>query len=112
MRCALFRETGLLIASPDALSPILQQEAENVFAKIYRELCRRWHDATRQRYVGMFVIGPFNCLLYRFSEALLSRLFRTVSPGNREDLRLGRHTSRTMIPCVPCGIKRHQFPLH
>ncbi len=72
-----FRETGLLVAGPNALSAIFESGAEHVSPAIYGELLPtvgKGLEAAREGYDGMLVIGPFNCLPYRISEAILKPL--------------------------------------
>jgi predicted CoA-substrate-specific enzyme activase len=72
-----FRETGLLVAGPNALSAIFERGAEHVSPAIYGELLPtvgKGLEAAREGYDGMLVIGPFNCLPYRISEAILKPL--------------------------------------
>jgi predicted nucleotide-binding protein (sugar kinase/HSP70/actin superfamily) len=73
----LFRETGLLVANPNAVSSIFERGAEHVSPAIYGELLPtvgKGLEAAREGYDGMLVIGPFNCLPYRISEAILKPL--------------------------------------
>ncbi|MDE3220366.1 MAG: hypothetical protein KGO23_13430, partial [Nitrospirota bacterium] len=73
----LFRETGLLVAEPNAVSSIFEKGAEHVSPAIYGELLPtvgKGLEAAREGYDGMLVIGPFNCLPYRISEAILKPL--------------------------------------
>ncbi len=72
-----FRETGLLVAGSNALSAIFERGAEHVSPAIYGELLPtvgKGLEAAREGYDGMLVIGPFNCLPYRISEAILKPL--------------------------------------
>ena len=72
-----FHETGLLVAGPNALSAIFESGAEHVSPAIYGELLPtvgKGLEAAREGYDGMLVIGPFNCLPYRISEAILKPL--------------------------------------
>jgi predicted CoA-substrate-specific enzyme activase len=73
----LFQETGLLVAEPNALSAIFKRGAEHVSPAIYGELLPtvgKGLEAAHEGYDGMLVIGPFNCLPYRISEAILKPL--------------------------------------
>lgn len=73
----LFRETGLLVAGPNAVSSIFERGAAHVSPAIYGELLPtvgKGLEAAREGYDGMLVIGPFNCLPYRISEAILKPL--------------------------------------
>ncbi len=72
-----FHETGLLMAGPNALSAIFERGAEHVSPAIYGELLPtvgKGLEAAHEGYDGMLVIGPFNCLPYRISEAILKPL--------------------------------------
>ncbi|TKB62734.1 MAG: hypothetical protein E8D48_07625 [Nitrospira sp.] len=74
---ALFGKTGLLVAGPNAVSSIFEKGAEHVSPAIYGELLPtvgKGIEAAREGYDGMLVIGPFNCLPYRISEAILKPL--------------------------------------
>lgn len=73
----LFRETGLLVAAPNAVASIFERGAEHVSPAIYGELLPtvgKGLEAAHEGYDGMLVIGPFNCLPYRISEAILKPL--------------------------------------
>jgi predicted CoA-substrate-specific enzyme activase len=73
----LFHQTGLLVAGPNAVSAIFEKGAEHVSPAIYGELLPtvgKGLEAAREGYDGMLVIGPFNCLPYRISEAILKPL--------------------------------------
>ena len=73
----LFRETGLLVAGSNAVSSIFEKGAKHVSPAIYGELLPtvgKGLEAAHEGYDGMLVIGPFNCLPYRISEAILKPL--------------------------------------
>jgi len=73
----LFHETGLLVAGPNALAAIFERGSEHVSPAIYGELLPtvgKGLEAAHEGYDGMLVIGPFNCLPYRISEAILKPL--------------------------------------
>ncbi len=73
----LFRKTGLLVSGPNAISSIFEKGAEHVSPAIYGKLLPtvgKGLEAAREGYDGMLVIGPFNCLPYRISEAILKPL--------------------------------------
>jgi predicted CoA-substrate-specific enzyme activase len=73
----IFRRTGLLVAGPNALSAIFEKGAEHVSPAIFGELLPtvgKGLEAAHEGYDGMLVIGPFNCLPYRISEAILKPL--------------------------------------
>ena len=74
---ALFHRTGLLVAGPNAVSAIFERGAEHVSPAIFGELLPtvgKGLEAANEGYDGMLVIGPFNCLPYRISEAILKPL--------------------------------------
>ncbi|MDH3287544.1 MAG: anhydro-N-acetylmuramic acid kinase [Betaproteobacteria bacterium] len=70
----LFRKTGLLVAGPNDVSSLFEGASEHVSHAIYGEITPtvgKGLDANRDGYDGIIVIGPFNCLPYRISEAIL-----------------------------------------
>ncbi len=73
----LFQKTGLLVAAPNPASTVFQQGAEQVSRTIWGELLPtigKGLDAAREGYDGLILIGPFNCLPFRISEAILKPL--------------------------------------
>ncbi len=73
----LFGKTGLLVAGPNAVSSIFDRGSKHVSPAIYGELLPtvgKGIEAAHEGYDGMLVIGPFNCLPYRISEAILKPL--------------------------------------
>lgn len=73
----LFRKTGLLVAGPNDVSSLFEQASEHVSHLIYGEITPtvgKGLDADRDGYDGIIVIGPFNCLPFRISEAILRPL--------------------------------------
>lgn len=73
----LFRETGLLVAGSNTVACLFAKAAEHVSPVIYGELLPtvgRGLQAAHEGYDGMLIIGPFNCLPYRISEAILKPL--------------------------------------
>jgi predicted CoA-substrate-specific enzyme activase len=73
----LFRQTGLLVAGANAIASIFEKGAEHVSPAIFGEIIPtlgRGIEAAREGYDGIIVIGPFNCLPYRISEAILKPL--------------------------------------
>ncbi|HUI62720.1 MAG TPA: acyl-CoA dehydratase activase-related protein, partial [Steroidobacteraceae bacterium] len=73
----LFRKTGLLVAEPNDVSSSFAQASEHVSHLIYGEITPtvgKGLDADKEGYDGIIVIGPFNCLPYRISEAILKPL--------------------------------------
>ena len=73
----LFLRTGLLVAGPNDVSLLFQKAAEHVSPAIYGEAIPtigKGLDADSEGYDGIIVIGPFNCLPHRISEAILKPL--------------------------------------
>jgi predicted nucleotide-binding protein (sugar kinase/HSP70/actin superfamily) len=73
----LFRKTGLLVAGPKDISSLFEKASEHVSPKIFGEVIPSVGDgleAEREGYDGIFLIGPFNCLPFRISEAILKPL--------------------------------------
>jgi predicted nucleotide-binding protein (sugar kinase/HSP70/actin superfamily) len=74
---SLFRETGLLIAGANDVSSLFEQAVQHVSPALYGETIPtvgKGLEAGREGYDGIIVIGPFNCLPYRISEAILKPL--------------------------------------
>ena len=73
----LFHRTGLLVAGPNKASLLFEKAAEHVSPAIYGETIPtvgKGLEADSEGYDGIIVIGPFNCLPYRISEAILKPL--------------------------------------
>ena len=73
----LFQKTGLLVAGPNVASTVFHKGAEHVSHTIWGELLPtigKGLDAAREGYDGLILIGPFNCLPFRISEAILKPL--------------------------------------
>jgi len=73
----LFLETGLLVAGPNEVSSLFEKAAQHVSPALYGETIPtigKGLAADREGYDGIIVIGPFNCLPYRISEAILKPL--------------------------------------
>lgn len=73
----LFRRTGLMVAGPNNASTVFHKGAEQVSHTIWGELLPtigKGLDAAREGYDGLILIGPFNCLPFRISEAILKPL--------------------------------------
>jgi predicted CoA-substrate-specific enzyme activase len=73
----LFLRTGLLVAGPNDVSLQFEKAAEHVSPALYGETIPtigKGLDADSEGYNGIIVIGPFNCLPYRISEAILKPL--------------------------------------
>ena len=70
----LFHPTGLLVAGPNDASALFEHAAAHVSPRIYGELIPmvgKGVEAAAEGYDGIILIGPFNCLPYRISEAIL-----------------------------------------
>ena len=73
----LFLETGLLVAGPNDVSLLFEKASEHVSPALYGETILtigKGLEADSEGYDGIIVIGPFNCLPYRISEAILKPL--------------------------------------
>jgi predicted nucleotide-binding protein (sugar kinase/HSP70/actin superfamily) len=74
---ALFLKTGLLVSGPNDASVLFTQATQHVSPTLYGETIPtigKGLDAASEGYDGIIVIGPFNCLPYRISEAILKPL--------------------------------------
>jgi predicted CoA-substrate-specific enzyme activase len=74
---SLFRKTGLLLAKPNNVASMFEQASEHISPAIYGEIIPtvgKGLDAASEGYDGIILIGPFNCLPYRISEAILKPL--------------------------------------
>jgi len=73
----LFLKTGLLVAGPNDVSLLFEKATEHVSPALYGETIPtigKGLDADSEGYDGIIMIGPFNCLPYRISEAILKPL--------------------------------------
>jgi predicted nucleotide-binding protein (sugar kinase/HSP70/actin superfamily) len=73
----LFLKSGLLVAGPNDVSLLFEKAAEHVSPALYGETfptIGKGLGADGEGYDGIIVIGPFNCLPYRISEAILKPL--------------------------------------
>lgn len=73
----LFRKTGLVVAGPNDIASLFETASGHVSPTIYGELVPtvgRGLEAASDGYDGMILIGPFNCLPFRISEAILKPL--------------------------------------
>jgi predicted nucleotide-binding protein (sugar kinase/HSP70/actin superfamily) len=73
----IFWKSGLLVAGPGDVPALFEQAAQHVSPTIFGEVIPTVGDglkAEREGYDGIIVIGPFNCLPYRISEAILKPL--------------------------------------
>jgi hypothetical protein len=70
----LFGRTGLLVAGANKVASVFEQASEHVSPTIYGEIIPtigKGLAAADEGYDGIMVIGPFNCLPFRISEAIL-----------------------------------------
>jgi predicted CoA-substrate-specific enzyme activase len=73
----IFRKTGLLVAEPNNVSSLFEKASRHVSPAIFGEVIPsvgKGLEAANEGYDGIFLIGPFNCLPYRISEAILKPL--------------------------------------
>jgi len=73
----LFRRSGLLVAGPNEVSAVFDKATEHVSPALFSEVIPtvgKGLEAASEGYDGLIVIGPFNCLPYRVSEAILKPL--------------------------------------
>jgi predicted CoA-substrate-specific enzyme activase len=73
----LFAETGLLVSRPNDLAAMFEKSSEHISPKIFGEVTPtvgKGLDAEHEGYDGIILIGPFNCLPFRISEAILKPL--------------------------------------
>jgi len=74
---SLFRKTGLLVAGPNEVPALFEKASEHVSPSLSGEVIPtvgKGLEAASEGYDGLIVIGPFNCLPYRVSEAILKPL--------------------------------------
>jgi len=74
---SLFRKTGLLVAGPNEVPALFEKASEHVSPALCGEVIPtvgKGLEAASEGYDGLIVIGPFNCLPYRVSEAILKPL--------------------------------------
>ena len=70
----IFRASGLLVAGDNSFEEVFEHASEHVSPKIFGETIPavgKGLDAALEGYDGTLLIGPFNCLPYRISEAIL-----------------------------------------
>lgn len=70
----LFQKSGLLVAGPNDAGALYEKAAEHVSTEIFGEAIPtvgKGLHADGEGYDGIIVIGPFNCLPFRISEAIL-----------------------------------------
>lgn len=74
---SLFAKTGLLVADANDAASLFEKASDHVSPGIYGEIVPtvgRGLEAEAQGYDGIIIIGPFNCLPFRISEAILKPL--------------------------------------
>jgi predicted nucleotide-binding protein (sugar kinase/HSP70/actin superfamily) len=73
----IFAKTGLLVSKPNDVVAVFQRSAEHVSPQIFGEITPtigKGLNAAYEGYDGIILIGPFNCLPFRISEAILKPL--------------------------------------
>jgi len=73
----IFQASGLLVAGDNSVAEIFSRGAKHVSPEIFGETIPavgKGLEAAREGYDGTLLIGPFNCLPYRISEAILRPL--------------------------------------
>ena len=74
---SLFHKTGLLVTGPNNASVLFNKTSEHLSPQLFGEVIPtvgKGLDAEREGYDGIILIGPFNCLPFRISEAILKPL--------------------------------------
>jgi predicted CoA-substrate-specific enzyme activase len=73
----IFQDTGLLISRPNDTVALFEKSSEHVSPQIFGEITPtvgKSLNAEYEGYDGIILIGPFNCLPFRISEAILKPL--------------------------------------
>ena len=73
----IFLHTGLLISRPNDVVALFEKSSEHISPEIFGEITPtvgRSLNAEYEGYDGIILIGPFNCLPFRVSEAILKPL--------------------------------------
>ncbi len=73
----IFSKTGLLVSGPNDVVAMFEKSSEHVSPQIFGEITPtvgRCLNAEFEGYDGIILIGPFNCLPFRISEAILKPL--------------------------------------
>ena len=73
----IFAKTGLLVSRPNDLVAVFEKSSEHISPQIFGEITPtvgRSLNAEYEGYDGIILIGPFNCLPFRISEAILKPL--------------------------------------
>ncbi len=73
----IFLKTGLLVSRPNDVVAMFEKSSEHISPQIFGEITPtvgRGLNAEFEGYDGIILIGPFNCLPFRISEAILKPL--------------------------------------
>ena len=73
----IFMKTGLLVSRPNDVVAVFERSAAHVSPQIFGEITPtigKGLNAEYEGYDGIILIGPFNCLPFRISEAILKPL--------------------------------------
>jgi predicted nucleotide-binding protein (sugar kinase/HSP70/actin superfamily) len=73
----LFRATGLLVAGQNDPATLFKHAAQHVSPRLYGEVIptvAQGLEAEAGGYDGIIIVGPFNCLPFRISEAIIKPL--------------------------------------
>ncbi|MGA2167586.1 MAG: acyl-CoA dehydratase activase-related protein, partial [Terracidiphilus sp.] len=73
----IFSKTGLLVSRPNDVVAVFEKSSEHISPQIFGEITPtvgRSLNAEYEGYDGIILIGPFNCLPFRISEAILKPL--------------------------------------
>jgi len=73
----IFMKTGLLVSRPNDVVALFEKSSEHISPRIFGEITPtvgRSLNAEYEGYDGIILIGPFNCLPFRISEAILKPL--------------------------------------
>jgi predicted CoA-substrate-specific enzyme activase len=73
----LFAKTGLLISGVDNVPAMFEESSKHISPRIFGEVTPTVGtslNAEKEGYDGIILIGPFNCLPFRISEAVLKPL--------------------------------------
>jgi hypothetical protein len=73
----MFSRTGLLVSRPNDVVAVFEKSAEHISPQVFGEITPtvgKGLNAEYEGYDGIILIGPFNCLPFRISEAILRPL--------------------------------------
>jgi predicted nucleotide-binding protein (sugar kinase/HSP70/actin superfamily) len=73
----IFSKTGLLVSAPNDVMTLVEKGSQHISPRIFGEAVPtvgKGLNAEYEGYDGIIVIGPFNCLPFRISEAILKPL--------------------------------------